>query len=369
MNIDRQLKQILTFGEGNTFFSLVNVDGKRWLMPARNMRTAMNLYQPSGPKGKLLKRGLPWVYWNPLVLRVLHAEKLKLKLADELRVLLEYIFGERELEFSVFCGTPSVHQKITIQVSCGKQILGYVKLTDNEDIYRVFVHEQMILSFIHDRGVSNVPQCLYCGALDGEMFVFVQTTVKTEHSKVVHEWTEMHRNFLNQLVARTRQEVVFEQTDFYRDLELLENQLHRIDEASCVWKIIDEVRNHYKGKIVTFSAFQADFTPWNMFEEKGHLFVFDWEYARLTYPPQLDYFHFQIQTAVFEGHIGISEIYERLRAEREVLDQIYTDSVFSLKCYLLAVMSLYVNREKDKLGEETQQRVSFWVKLLELLAS
>lgn len=48
------INRILQFrGEG--FYKLVNGDGKVWLMPARNMRIAMNLYQPSGIKGKLLK--------------------------------------------------------------------------------------------------------------------------------------------------------------------------------------------------------------------------------------------------------------------------------------------------------------------------
>ena len=95
MNIEGQLKLLLKQGEGKTYYSFANADGKRWWMPARHMAVGMNLYQPSGTKGKLLKRGLPWLHWNPVVRKVLHAERMQLALGDELRELLERIFGQQ----------------------------------------------------------------------------------------------------------------------------------------------------------------------------------------------------------------------------------------------------------------------------------
>ncbi len=367
MNIDEQLKQILKFGEGNTFFSFANADGKRWIMPARNMQTAMNLYQPSGPKGKLVKVGLPLLYWNPAALRVLHAERLRLSLTDEMRKLLEKTFGITNPEFAIFCGTPCVHQKITIQISSGSRIIGYVKVTASEDIRAVFGHENHILTTLHRQGIECVPECLYCGTLNGGLHVFIQTTTKTAQSKVMHGWTNLHSLFLTMLAVRTQQELPFEQTDFNHDLNLLESRLSEFDETEVVENAITEVRSHYEGKNVAFSAFQADFTPWNMFEERGELFVFDWEYARLTYPPRLDYFHFMIQTAIFEEHQTAEDIAKRFEAERDVLDITYRDSRLALKCYLLAIMSIYINREKESIGNDTRGRIAFWVKLLKLI--
>ena len=116
MNADKQLQQILKWGEGADFLDFANADGKRWLMPVRHMRTAMGLYQPSGPKGKLVKVGLPLLYWNPAALRVLHAERRRLALNDELRGRVEQAFGVKDPDFAVFGGTPSTRQKITIQI-------------------------------------------------------------------------------------------------------------------------------------------------------------------------------------------------------------------------------------------------------------
>ena len=97
MNIEQHLKQLLKWGEGETFYCFANADGKRWWMPVQHMAIAMNLYQPSGVKGKLLKQGLPWLYWNPIVRKVLHTERLHLKLGDELKELLERVFGQHRL--------------------------------------------------------------------------------------------------------------------------------------------------------------------------------------------------------------------------------------------------------------------------------
>ena len=367
MNIDEQLKQILKFGEGEPFFSFANADGKRWLMPARNMCTAMNLYQPSGPKGKLVKQGLPWLYWNPVVLHLLHAERLRLALSDELRALLEHVFEVQNPEFSIFCGTPCVHQKITLQISCGSRIVGYVKVTASEAIREVFEHERLILSTLHDKGIDQVPRCLYCGTLSCGLHVFIQTTRKTAHSRVIHSWEAMHSRFFDRLAMQTRQTALFEQTDFDYDLNRLEGRLSQLPGASIVEKAMAEVRYYYAGCEVEFSAFQADFTPWNMFEEGGELFVFDWEYARLTYPPRLDYFHFRIQTSIFEQHLPADVICAGFEADGDRLNGIYGDYRFSLKCYLLAVMSLYVNRESGTISRDTYNRLAFWVKMLEQL--
>lgn len=365
--MDEQLKAFLMFEVGETFLSFANADGKRWLMPERGMYTAMLLYQPSGWKGKGLKRVLPGLYWHPWVRRLLHAERLRLSLSEELRALLEHTFRESGLEFAVFCGTPCVHQKITIQVYKGHRILGYVKVTDNDGIARVFAHEEIVLQQLHERGVGGIPECRYCGTLTNGLWVFVQTTRKTMRSKVLHGWTGRHAQFLEDLHEKTLWEGDFEETDFYRDLRRLEARLPELAEGKYLHTLIRDVMAAYVGKRVQFSAFHADFTPWNMFLEEGKLFVFDWEYARTTYPPRLDEFHYRVQTAVFENHLSATDLMARYRQERGELKNRWRHPDFFFRCYLLAVMSLYVGREERGLCEETLERVAFWVKLLQEL--
>ena len=67
-----ELEQILEENAGAPlYYRFANADGKCWVMPARGMRTAMHLYQPSGPKGKLLKLWFPLLHGLASVRRVL----------------------------------------------------------------------------------------------------------------------------------------------------------------------------------------------------------------------------------------------------------------------------------------------------------
>lgn len=364
MNIDGQLKQLLKWGVGETYYSFANADGKRWWMPARHMAVGMNLYQPSGTKGKLLKRGLPWLHRNPVVRKVLHAERMQLALGDELRELLERIFGQQGLEFAIFGGTPCVHQKITMQLSQDSHILGYVKVTESKEIYGIFNHEKKILDTLHTQGIGQVPECLYFGTLKNGLHLFVQSTLKTQQSEVVHAWSDKHEQFLNSLAVHTRQKLAFEETDFCRDLNALEERLPLLGNPKVLCKTLQEVKERYAGRKVEFSAFQGDFTPWNMFVEKGQLFVFDWEYARMTYPPRLDYFHFMIQTAVFEERLSAEEIAHRYASLRSELTGTWKNPDQALQCYLLAIMSIYLQREQGELGGDTIRCMDLWLALL-----
>ena len=114
MNMENALSKILHRGCGERFYRFANADGKIWLMPAKGLRMAMGLYQPSGRNGKLLKRWFPLLHRFSMVRKVIHAESLMCTLSDEPLLLLEKLFCTTNLEYAFFCGTPCVHQKITM---------------------------------------------------------------------------------------------------------------------------------------------------------------------------------------------------------------------------------------------------------------
>ncbi|MBR4154398.1 MAG: hypothetical protein IKT96_03515, partial [Paludibacteraceae bacterium] len=95
------------------FYKIRNVDGKCWWMPVRGMRVGLALYQPSGWKGRLLKCLLPWLHWSWLVRKALRIEREEWVMPKEVRRVVCEAFGVREFDYSVFGGTPSVHQKTT----------------------------------------------------------------------------------------------------------------------------------------------------------------------------------------------------------------------------------------------------------------
>jgi hypothetical protein len=92
------LDNILDFTGGKRFYRFGNADGKYWIVPARGMRTALNLYQPSGIKGKMVKALLPCLHWIAPVRKAIKAQRLQCRLNSELHSLLCRVFCEWKAE-------------------------------------------------------------------------------------------------------------------------------------------------------------------------------------------------------------------------------------------------------------------------------
>jgi thiamine kinase-like enzyme len=370
MNIVKyMLYNILTKNSGLKFYTFSNADGKAWLMPAKNIRTAMNLYQPGGINGKLLKMFSPYVHYVASVRKILNIRENSYALQEELHRLLCDIFHSTEIEFSIFCGTPSKHQKITMQISCGNRILGYCKFSDNEEVKALFSHEQIIFNTLKEKGIKQIPECLFCGIWKENITVFVQSTIKTNHSKVLHSWTVLHDSFLKELHKKTVQKLPFHATDFYNSIQLLRQNIYCISESErdVVCQAIDIVLDFYKNRIVTFSVYHGDFTPWNMFVEKKQLYVFDWEYGGLTYPPYLDWFHFFTQCCIFEKHLTSKNTHQLYVQRKCELDNWFENSDFYYICYLLDIVSRYANRDKGVFNAEMSHSISVWINLIKII--
>lgn len=359
------LNNILDFTGGNRFYRFGNADGKYWIVPAQGMRTAMNLYQPSGIKGKMVKALLPCLHWIAPVRKAIKAETVNCHLNSELHSLLCKVFDVQEIEFAIFEGTPCVHQKITMQLSRGNRILGYCKLSTSNDIKELFEKESDTLDRLCKSGVTGIPKALHCGTLNNGMHIFVQSTEKQASSRVIHEWSALQEEFLAQLHEKTKTVLPFEKSDYYTTLSALEQHLEWLPQNidhGVVSKAIATIKEKYCGKKVEYGACHGDFTPWNMFANGNVLFVFDFEYTAMSYPAGLDRYHFFTQTAVFERHWGAEEIiaYIGSDAGKWIDRQLYA-------MYLLDIISRFTMREGGKVTGEAATPFVLWGKVLEKL--
>lgn len=399
------LSIISSYHYGEKYLSITNLDGKTWVIPEHNMKTAMNLYQPSAIKGKILRKLLPLVNLMPFVRTVvrkaLHVKSQKLTVNPILLNRVVEVFASEKrlplskdkIELSFFLGTPSVHQKIIIQVSIGTNVLGYCKITESDEIKAIFYHEQDILSEFHKDGVNNVPTCLYCGKLEDDSFVsiFIQSTVKTNRSKVIHDIRNAHFEFLKSLVCKTQTDADYLSSDYHTMIEGLKENLDYLSVIEDSYstdlqqnsKVINIVKEAIKSteQILSrpdtvFSAYHGDFTPWNMFFEKEELCVFDLEYAKKSYPPLIDIFHYFTQTCIFKKGLDTNNIYHEF--EKHFINDIRSELYKLFKCsvnakqsyiyYLLDIIALYLNRDKGNFNRDVERNLKIWVALLEKLA-
>ena len=99
-----------------------------------------------------------------------------------------------------------------------------------------------------------------------------------------------------------------------------------------------------------------------MFANGKELFVFDFEYAAMTFPAGLDRYHFFTQTAVFEKLWGADEIISYIDSDAgKWIDK----DVYAM--YLLDVISRFTMREGGKVTGGATKPFHLWGKVLEVL--
>jgi hypothetical protein len=360
------LKHIVKNNSGRLYYTISNADGKTWIIPDKNTQTALSLYQASSWKGKLLKLLFPYLKGLKTVRKQLAIKVNRYELRSELSDLLTDVFHSEAIELAFFLGTPSVHQKIIMQISRGKTILGYCKVSDREEVKQLFYHEQTILKTLKAKGIKQIPECLYCGALTDNINLFIMSTVKTNQSKMIHQWKSQHWDFLTELKQKTEQILPFEQTDYFHTIDTLTQNLScfSLPERNIIHSAIDKVMGYYSGKTVAFSACHDDFTPWNMLFERGQLFVFDLEYAKLTYPPYLDRFHFFTQCCIFEQHLDADEIYKAYLSQKQTISKRIENPDFSYLCYLVNILSLYLKKDSGNFHTGVRENIQIWCSLI-----
>jgi hypothetical protein len=355
------INSILSDGE-EQYYVLTNADGKAWYLPLRNLQTALNLYQPSGRKGILLKSLFPYLHRYAAIKKVVGAKLVACSLDREILSVAENAFDVNDIEYSVFGGTPSVHQKITIQFFQRNKILGYGKVTDSASIAKLFVHEQRLLSYLCAKGLRNIPECLLCRKLLSKRYIFLQSTTKTNKSFSPNKWTKLHEKFLDDLAQKTREIISFRETDYYKALIRLIELLPVIpvEQRNIIATAIDVTLEEYKNEPCAFSAYHADFTPWNMFITGRNLFVFDWEYGCSTYPSKLDKYHFHVQQYIHVNHLSAEAIHAKLSKCRWYEPRM-------MRLYLLDIISRFVSRENGKISDDLMEILQIWTKLLSLI--
>lgn len=338
--------------------SISNRSGKNWVIPVKNASTALEIYQPTAWRGKLIKSMIPMVLKIGIIPKKFENVQMESVIPGKIFNIIAELFYNDKLQVSYFGGTPGTHCKPTIQVFSGKQLLGYVKYTNNINIVGLFNNEEVILKRLHDCGIQNVPNCMTNQVLSDSTTIFVQDTKKKLSSKTLHQYTEIHDQFLEKLYNMTKVRIAFQTTDFAQTLLDLQERAaaltvieqHLLQKASeKVWKYFDN-----QGE-VEFGICHRDFTPWNTCMIKRELYVFDWEYARLTYPNGMDATRFCVEVYRQEKNMNNKKILKKYKKIGK--------SMLMLYCYLLDNIDIYLKR-----GQQSDQKIiASSVDLLRLL--
>ena len=310
------------------------------------------LYQPSAWKGKLVVSLLPYLsLFQILPFRV---SNLKDIIPPEVLHHIEQKFGVGCLG-SAFLGTPGTHKKTTIQISKDNAILGYAKYSASIEIQNLFSHEKDFLEWLQKKKIEHVPTCIELSRINDSLMLFMQSTEKQTGAKAEHTFSQKFEFFLDELYYCTRVGLPYEASDFYQTMCFLQSNadLLPMPQRNLVKEAITKVSAQYVQKTVEFGACHRDFTPWNTCVLRdGSLFVFDWEYARKTYPFGLDKCHFLVQTMKFEKHFSIQEVGKNIKRNNWFgLDQL------TFMSYCLDNAAIYMERGTEDDLMKVKERI------------
>ena len=137
--------------------------------------------------------------------------------------------------------------------------------------------------------MDSIPEVLFRCDLD-DLKLFCQSSVKDKSGQTIDRMTEKHWLFLANLYNKTRTVIKFEETDYYALLKRVKKNAVVLKETDLeiVQRACELISKKYNNSTVEFGFYHGDFTPWNTVIENGKIKVFDFEYAKRTYPPYLD---------------------------------------------------------------------------------
>ena len=361
------LDKILQVGSGSRYVMLENTVGQRWFFPFKNMRAYMSLFQPSSQKGAIVAQSLPLLKYFP---RLLHFAKAQMVLLDfDVRFInaIENALDKPNITCSIFCGSPGRHMKPTLLLLSEGSCVGYCKLSDDADVVELFKKEKSTLDSLNKLGVRHIPRIVYCAPWldDAKLWLIVQTTERKNSVKVAKPADPKVMDFVRQMMKATKQKLRFEDTDYAQTLLNLESLLPLLcdkERERIVLENIYMVRDKLQTREHDYSAFHGDLTPWNSFIVEEHLYAFDFEYFKWSYPLFADYFHFFTQSQIYDNYATGEQIVSNYQRIKKGL--LIDEADFLYSCYILAIMEFYLNRDHGYLNERLKDIFGIWTYLL-----
>ena len=353
------MKTIINYSDtGAKYLEIKNADEKIWLIPVSSVRKGLELYQPSSRKGQFLKKYLPAFKCFMFIIRKFGMHVVRIQIDPDFAQRMNELFDKSDLQYSIFFGTPGRDNKPTIQIYTSKEILAYCKYSTNPRICDSFRKEAERLGYLHRKGVEAIPRVLSLQKLDEVQSVFIQNTNKSFGASTLHDITDQHITFLLDLSNKTCQNCKFIETDYYSSLCGFKDSYNKIPfsyDKNFIENVIQLISSRM-ADVQEYSFYHGDFTPWNTYlTERNTLEVFDFEYAKYTYPKLLDIFHFFTQIKLYESDENADEIMEDFKTHfvHGKLCSLFEDVYFSYLLYLVDIMNFYLERDYGSFSEET----------------
>jgi hypothetical protein len=261
---------------------------------------------------------------------------------------LSDVFGENDLHYTFFTGTDSPHRKVAVQImGVDGSIKGFAKVSANPAVKPLLEHEAETINHLNtlDLKTALIPVVLYIGEIGGAC-ALVTDTLKTAQSRTSTKLTEAHVAFLLELAEKTAVSETAS-TDWVVS-ELRSQYAAIIDRLSEEWKgRLDQAfgcLEGYEWKWGARSLSHGDFTPWNTFFVGDNLYVFDWEYASMSFPANYDLAHMLHSLNNLSDNVDVSLLLENILNDIDKTQEPFSFGKTTFLAYLISNFLFYSSR-------------------------
>lgn len=361
------LYKIFKKNEAGKEYIIFQHSDKTWVLPNDSLETALEMYQPSTMRGKVLKSCVKLFHNTESILKKFGAKKERLCMKPEILLHLQELIGECDFFVAAYMGDTTTKQnnKVTLQVYNTQRVFCYAKVSEEPEVLENFSREIDSLKYLEEKGVTNIPKVLGDKEIQG-LRIFVQSTDKPLKQQVRLEFGKNQIEFIENIVKKTKTDVKYETSQFYESIQYLKSVVAEFEkqEQTVIEAAIRQVETYAEEKGLEFAFSHGDYTPWNVYYVDGELFAFDFEYCYQTMPCHMDIFHYFTQFSIMGQHNDVEKTILLYQERKEMLKEYVENPDVVYVCYLLHIIAFYHNRTEE-ITEQVKQQMKIWIGLLE----
>lgn len=356
--------------KNDTFYFVPNPDSTiRWIYPKSLKKPSfLSFYSTSSTRAKILASIFRLSFYFRLNKKI-ELEVFKDSILD--RIIKQY----KDLNYSIFTGTIGINRKAIIELNQNNSTKYFVKVALAEQSKNLINNEKEILNQLNKYQYQNltIPKIIE----SDENYITIDN-IAPKNQTQSSNLNEIHLNALDEIYSKTVEnksikdsiyfEIIKENLDELSNANLNKNfDKNKIEILIKNMKIILESLNSEKE--ISFAYGHNDFTPWNMFVENNHLYLFDWELAKKNIVLLYDFFHFIFQSQILISKSDYKSIYEVIvtliknnSRLKNIVQKYNIDINENYKLYLLYTVSYYLDKynNQEKLHDQVFWLIDVW---------
>ena len=354
----------------DTFYFVPNPDGTiRWIYPKSLKKPSfLSFYSTSSTRAKILASIFRLSFYFRLNKKI-GIEVFKDSIID--KILKQY----KDSNYSIFTGTIGINRKAIIELNQNNSTKYFVKVALTEQSKDLINNEKEILNELNKYQYQSliIPKIIE----SDENYITIDN-IAPKNQTQSSSLNEIHLNALDEIYSKTVEnksikdstyfEVIKENLDELSNTSLNKNfDKNKIEILIKNMKIILESLNSEKE--ISFAYGHNDFTPWNMFVENDHLYLFDWELAKKDIVLLYDFFHFIFQSQILISKSDYKTIFEVIATRiknnsklKDIVQKYNIDINENYKLYLLYTVSYYLDKynNQEKLHDQVFWLIDVW---------